>query len=393
MLLYLAGACELESAMAARVRQLEAGLPGSVEALVQLATLSEGVQRRRLTGLSTEPAQADPEAANAWNRGRLNMADPQTLHEFLLWGLSESQGDHVLLVLAGHGTGLFGALTDYAHGAPQIMGIPGTVEALSRAQRETGVQIDILLSDTCFMNLVEGVFEMAVASPPATSLLVVPVDSAPAAGLPYDLVARILEASAPGDDACASVEEKAGQLVERLHEWLTGQAISSGMACLRLEEDLFRQIHVVSSRLAEHLLASDEQGPASDPFQLLQLHRLLVSAPPRGQGDERGAAEAQELRTALARTVVRAPGLGTDSAHRAYSLYLPSPGRVTSEGTAEYRRLAFAQGNRLADIVAPVAHTEVVAKKEHNRDGLPTPTIIPSQLLAPSSLSGPFGEM
>jgi hypothetical protein len=57
--------------------------------------------------------------------GKINMADPKSLYEFITWGIENYPAKHFMLILGGHGAAFVGTLTDYSQEAPYIM---GTVE-------------------------------------------------------------------------------------------------------------------------------------------------------------------------------------------------------------------------------------------------------------------------
>lgn len=124
--------------------------------------------------------------------GSVNMAEPGTLKEFIRWGVTNFPADHYMLILAGHGAGLVGLMPDYTHGCPHIMSIVGLKYALDRAAIATGRPLDILLLDTCYMNMVEIIYQLGSGGN-APKFIIAP-QRTPLHGLPYQ---RILADCSP----------------------------------------------------------------------------------------------------------------------------------------------------------------------------------------------------
>lgn len=94
--------------------------------------------------------------------GSLNMAQPSSLYDFLVWAFSVISAKYYMVILSGHGAGFIGAMADFTHGRPQIMGIPQMAEAFQRVGKHMGKKIDILIMDACYMNLVENLYELSL---------------------------------------------------------------------------------------------------------------------------------------------------------------------------------------------------------------------------------------
>lgn len=139
-----------------------------------------------------------------------NTSAPETLYNFLRWGMSQFPARRYMVVLSGHGAGFFGALTDYTHGHPYIMGIPGMAGALSSASRDTGKKIDLLALDTCYMNMAEVLYELSLTR--AAAQLLVPVSAAPAEGFPYKIMLELLCGRAAEKDVRKIAAEIAGAI-------------------------------------------------------------------------------------------------------------------------------------------------------------------------------------
>ena len=89
------------------------------------------------------------------------MAHPKVLYDFLEWGIKSYPAEKYILIMGGHSFQYFGIMTDYSGKLPYIMGIPELAKALNLVRKNTGNSLDILVLDTCYMNMVEILYELA----------------------------------------------------------------------------------------------------------------------------------------------------------------------------------------------------------------------------------------
>ncbi|MBP7355371.1 MAG: hypothetical protein KA928_04360 [Longilinea sp.] len=101
--------------------------------------------------------------------GEVNMADSQTLIDFVTWGIENYPADKVVLILSDHGMGWPGGWTDpTASGAPDANSMPMAAqledhlylmeidEALGQIRSQTGLdQFEMIGMDACLMGHVE----------------------------------------------------------------------------------------------------------------------------------------------------------------------------------------------------------------------------------------------
>ncbi|MCL6638958.1 MAG: hypothetical protein K6T80_04645 [Firmicutes bacterium] len=90
------------------------------------------------------------------------MACPKSLSDFLQWASRAINARRYMVILSGHGAGFLGAMADFSHGGPQIMGIPQMAKAFNRALKNSRKKVYYLLMDACYMNLVENAYEFAL---------------------------------------------------------------------------------------------------------------------------------------------------------------------------------------------------------------------------------------
>ncbi len=108
------------------------------------------------TSLGTHDGKIDSKLVK--DLGKADMSDPQTLKDFLSWGLKKYPAKHYMVVLADHGAGFLGSLSDYKSG--KHMDLKDIAESFKKAEEETGVKPDILLMDACLMAEVEAAYEL-----------------------------------------------------------------------------------------------------------------------------------------------------------------------------------------------------------------------------------------
>lgn len=90
------------------------------------------------------------------NLGERNSADPLTLLEFLVWGMTTYPAQHYAVVINNHGGAWAGTVTDDASGSGEILTLPEIQSAFDRALAITGVpEFDLLINDSCLMSSVE----------------------------------------------------------------------------------------------------------------------------------------------------------------------------------------------------------------------------------------------
>ncbi len=95
------------------------------------------------------------------NGSNINMADPDTLAQFIAWGIKKYPSDYVAVILNSHGGGSKGAMVeDYGHGFGDMMTPQELKQAFSKAEEITGKKVDVLGFDACLMANMESVYEL-----------------------------------------------------------------------------------------------------------------------------------------------------------------------------------------------------------------------------------------
>jgi hypothetical protein len=120
--------------------------------------------------------------------GKINMAHPHSLMEFIKWGIRTFPAKRYMLILGGHGYQFVGTMTDYTQERPYIMGIPEMVKAIDLAGSAVKQKIDVLLLDTCYFNFIEVMYELGKNEHHTVQNALTYVFKGPIAGLPYNKI-------------------------------------------------------------------------------------------------------------------------------------------------------------------------------------------------------------
>ena len=91
--------------------------------------------------------------------GNVPMNDPQTLKDFVSWGMKNYPAEHYCVMVMDHGYGFVGTVED--RDWPQkVLSLPELKQALGDAQKESGKKIDILGFDACLMQQAEVAYQL-----------------------------------------------------------------------------------------------------------------------------------------------------------------------------------------------------------------------------------------
>lgn len=191
-----------------------------------------------------------------WNLLEGNTGEPATLEDFIRWGLAEYPADHVMVVLAGHGSGSDDDFLLRDENPPDFLSIAelqGVFERLAAEKRT----IDILGFDTCLMSMAEICHQLQRTSP-YLQYIVSSEGFSPNTGWPYRQIFKRLTddlSMGPDDLAKIIVEEYANFYVP----YVIGD-VSVDQSALVLEEspDLTAAIKALADKLS-FLLERDFQ--------------------------------------------------------------------------------------------------------------------------------------
>lgn len=125
--------------------------------------------------------------------GKINMAHPNSLYEFIKWGIENYPAAHYMIILSGHGISFLGNMTDLTYDVPYIMGTPEMCRAIELIHENIGVKIDILILDMCYMNSIEIIYEFGKNENNGVRNILTYIGEGPFEGLPYDTLISIVQ--------------------------------------------------------------------------------------------------------------------------------------------------------------------------------------------------------
>lgn len=183
VLLYGAADNNLQSAMIGNVTDLET--VGSDEYTNLVTQFDFGDQcNRYLLQKATNPEAGQISTAPMEQLGPVNMSDPQTLKDFIVWGQKTFPAENYMVIISDHGNGWQGACEDDSHNGWLTM--PQIREAFEGAKAETGQKVGIIGFDACLMASAEVAHELK----DVCDFQVSSEETEGAAGWPYSRIAN-----------------------------------------------------------------------------------------------------------------------------------------------------------------------------------------------------------
>lgn len=137
--------------------------------------------------------------------GESNMGDPQTLVDFLNWGVKTAPADHYLVIMWNHGAAWDGVAWDHTP-VEDHLSLTELNAALDQARRESNLDAwDIVYFDACVM----GAIEVAHAVGDTARYVIASEELVPGAGGSYTALMEALQ-----ETTAVSPTELAGRLVK-----------------------------------------------------------------------------------------------------------------------------------------------------------------------------------
>lgn len=254
---YMDGNNELEPETAAAMREMEEAAKQTSKTLLflQIGRLAEKAVHILRPELTNSPSFDPWSGVRRYaisqsgkvllgELGEINMADPQSLYDFLSFCM-EHEAQHYMLILSGHSCEYIGLLNDYSGKEPCLMGIPELALVLESIKKSFDKDIDVLVFDTCYSNNIELLCELGMCgSSPKTVLT--HRGTAPPKGISYrELFSVIGECP---DESC--VETLLNQIIH---------TTSADLIAYRIDSTINAQIKELFANLAkQYLRRSDE---------------------------------------------------------------------------------------------------------------------------------------
>jgi PKD repeat protein len=101
-----------------------------------------------------------PGEDHSWYMGELDMDDPQTLSDFIVWAREKYPADHTYLAVADHGRGTTGIAWDDTSGDDHFITVAELGTALQSATADGAEPLDVVHYDACLMAMIENAYQI-----------------------------------------------------------------------------------------------------------------------------------------------------------------------------------------------------------------------------------------
>lgn len=297
-----------------------------------------------------------------------NMADPKTLYDFINWGIENYPADNIMLILSGHGAGFAGIMTDLSCGSPYIMPIEGVCSAIYNSKEKTQKNIDCVLLDTCYMNLIEVWNEIASIPNKPVKHLIAPSQNIPITGISYEIIIKYLQSQYRNTEDIKTI------LTESVRKYNEKDPYNQLLSVNLIEYDfnkLKRDVDDLSLRYIKEntQLIDNVRKDLYEPIvNILYLENLIK------QNDE------LEIMETLKNIIENSEILQSmDTMYKGPSLYLPNDLEQYNPVKAYYREMLFSTKDRWLNIVESRYKERYYEDQEKARDykKMPIPRDIP----------------
>lgn len=274
--------------------------------------------------------------------GDLNMGKTESFIEFLFWGYSQFAADHLMLIMSGHSAGFVGIMMECHNDNLDLISIQDFAQALANFQKQTGKNIDILLFDTCYMNMVEIWYELAVTAGKSVEYLIVPQENPPLQGLPCQDMINLLIGN---QQASRIVKESVKNIVLSINRKFS---CDNAIFAVSLAQEYFVALKELIDSLAMLELDSNVlfelPGVYSKPSALISLPDLLDQW---NVGIAKADACCKGLKNTLDQIVLY-PKLSNFERNKNVGpcIYLPNDQAQYYKFQSYYDKLSFASNNR-----------------------------------------------
>lgn len=193
--------------------------------------------------------------------GRINMADPKNVYEFILWGTKNYPAKRYALSLGGHIYELIGILPDYSQEIPYLAGFPELSLAINKACKENNINLDVLILDTCFGNSIETIYEFGCYELNPIKYMITYLGKGPTRGLPYADIINFFNSSG---------EIETDKLLCDLVDEITSVNKYLNLVVINFKYDLIEKLKITFNNIAyTYLMHKDKLSKPIEPFELL----------------------------------------------------------------------------------------------------------------------------
>ena len=194
------------------------------------------------------------------SRGDTNMADPETLFDFISRSKDECPAAHYMLVLDGHSAGVEEGFLLKDKNPPGSMSLSDLKDVLEAVRHDLDIKLDVLGMDSCLMNMLEICYEFKDVA----KILVGSQGLVPGHGWPFANIAESLARSAVLGEVTA--EELGKTIVKSFINSYLENSIVGGLsvdaAALRMAKspDVANAVHQLATLLADSLLTAEDRA-------------------------------------------------------------------------------------------------------------------------------------
>lgn|GEM_PF-2420506 len=290
-----------------------------------------GAMRFVLTrGITPDPANATADL------GEVDMGNPSTLRDFIVWAVENFTADYVMLDIWDHGT--FEQSVVYDANPGSYLGLGEARDAIEEAERITGRRINILALDSCGM----GSLQTVAYFHNVTDYLIASQKDVPADGFAYDDALELIRERGAYDPRSfgGAFVESYGNWARSVYEY-SGIAVTLAMYDMGNATAFFSEMNSVLDSLISDLAYEPLRGDVraatdktlrfegSGNRDLLDFFRQAYNE----TGDQRSLERYERMETALRSFIVNftsytppqvAPGTMPADGACGLSAYLPS---------------------------------------------------------------------
>jgi hypothetical protein len=154
-ILYLAGDNNLHRSLQRTLIDLERMAPNEN---LDVVALLDGPSKSDTWRYHVQPGGQYVDGATRWRMGELDMDDPQTLTDLILWAQDNYPARYTYLAVADHGRGTMGMAWDRTSGSSVYLDVTELGQALRQAS--SGKRLDVVHYDACLMAMIENAYEI-----------------------------------------------------------------------------------------------------------------------------------------------------------------------------------------------------------------------------------------
>jgi hypothetical protein len=155
-ILYLAGDNNLYPSLRSALFDLERMAPNEN---LHVVALLDGPGTSDTWRYYVQPGGQYVDGVTRWRMGELDMDDPQTLADLILWARQNYPAQYTYLAVADHGRGTTGMAWDDTSGSSAYLDVGELGRALRQASLSGG-PLDVVHYDTCLMAMIENAYQI-----------------------------------------------------------------------------------------------------------------------------------------------------------------------------------------------------------------------------------------